>query len=396
MQIFKGRDSQQLEKLAAAPSSWRVLNLHNATRLLGGTGGSGQRRFFQTPQLNHALFTKHTLREHERAMFAAPPAVATKILVPLDRSSFAHGAMSIFVGERGYATAIRSWLGLNIAPERGMPLAGTDGGILMQLSQMPSFDAFAISEAFADGASGVSPDYLSFSLIEDGVTRSFILKEVAPLIRIAADNPSPAKIHKFVESIFGRDLGPAAHDFLRSLGLPESRWSAIVPAWKAALRHEAGFAATTARFQEFMRSVAVLNPYGFSERVSRARVEATLEKLTEFGKRVFANLVETAQGFNSARRAAVIGAGRVGELKAYLEELPEVIAGYLSISAIAQHTLSYWEFRTRSVTDGGMPAEPLCRLADDLFDMEAQLSATPFESAREAAASDLRRTLALI
>lgn len=393
MQIFKGRDAQQLEKLAAAPSSWRVLNLHNATRALHGAGGSTQRRFFQTHQLNNALFTKHTLREHERSVFAVPPAVATKILIPLDRASFSHGAMAIFVGERGYEAAMRQWLGLKVGPSLGMTLAANDAAILAQLSELSSFDPFLLSETFGDGALGVSADYLRVSLIDDAMTKAFILREVTPLIHIAAGNPSTAKVHKFVDSIFGRDLGPAAADFLHSLGLPESRWAAIVSAWKAALRYEAEFPQTTASFQQFTRQVSELSTYGYSERVSRAEVDATTLRTREFVKRIFGNLLDAAQGFNSGRRAAIIEDKRVGELKTYLEELPDAIAAYANVRAIAQHALSYWEFRTRGLAHTWMPAEPFCRLANDLFAMEVQYASAQFSAARDLSGFDLRKAL---
>jgi len=139
MQVFKGRDAQQLERLAAAPSSWRVLNLAHATRTLRDAGAPSQLRFFQTHQLNNALFAKHTLRDHERAMFVTAPAVATKLLIPLDRYSFSHGALSVFVGERGYDVAMRQWLGLKVGRDTDPAKVSPDAAILFMLSQMPAF-----------------------------------------------------------------------------------------------------------------------------------------------------------------------------------------------------------------------------------------------------------------
>ncbi len=394
MQVFKGRDAQQLERLAAAPSSWRVLNLAHATRTLRDAGAPSQLRFFQTHQLNNALFAKHTLRDHERAMFVTAPAVATKLLIPLDRYSFSHGALSVFVGERGYDVAMRQWLGLKVGRDTDPAKVSPDAAILFTLSQMPAFDPFLLGEAFGGGAHGVSPEYLRDSLIDDGAIKSFILRELTPLIRMAAGCDSAPKVTKFVDSIFGAHIGPSAADFLTSMNLPESRWSAVVSAWKAALRYEIESAATKARFAAFTQQLAELNTYGYSERVPRAEVERAVGRMRELAKRVFGNVTSAAQDFNSARRAAIIEAGQIGELKSYLQELPEIIAAYASARAIAQHTLSYWEFRTRGLEHTWMPAEPFLRLANDLSGMEVQFAASQYAPEPPAAIFDMRKALA--
>ncbi|BCW89224.1 hypothetical protein sos41_23810 [Alphaproteobacteria bacterium SO-S41] len=374
MQIFKGRDAQHLERLAAAPSNWRVLNLHYATRAVRDQSGPTQQRFFELPQLNSAIFTKHTLRDHERSMFASAPAVATKILIPLDRTTFAYGAISVFVGERAYEAAMRQWLGLKTAPDIETPKVAADAQLLKRLSDMAAFDPFLLSEMFGDGTLGVSPAYLRVSLIESADIKAFILQELTPLIRMAAGD-SVAKVNKFVDAIFGHDIAPAAADFLRSLALPEARWSRIVSAWKAAIRYEAEFAVTKARFAVFLRQLAELNTYGYSERVSRGQVEALTERLRDFARRLFGNVVTGAQGFNSARRAEIIEAGQIGELKTYLQDLPEVVADFAGARALALHTLSYWEYRTRGLEHTWMPADIFCRIASDLFETETQLNA---------------------
>jgi hypothetical protein len=396
MQIFKGRDAQQLERLAAAPSSWRVLNLAYATRMLRAGGAPSQLRFFQTHQLNNALFAKHTVREHERSMFAAAPAVATKLLIPLDRHSFAHGAISLFVGERTYVTAMRQWLGLKVARSSDPAAVSPDAAILFRLAELPAFDPFLLGEAFGGGAYGVSPEYLNDSMIDDAAVRSFILRELTPLIRMAAGCESAPKVAKFVDSIFGPSIGASAADFLTSMNLPQSQWDVVVSAWKGALRYEIEFAATKERFAAINRQLAELNAYGHSERMPRAAVELAVSSLRDLIGRIFGNVATAARDFNSARRAAIIEAGQIGELKTYLEDLPEIVAAYATARAIAQHVLSYWEFRTRGLEHTRMPAESFCGLAHDLAAMEIQLNGTQFVPEGPKAGLELRAALTLL
>lgn len=381
MSFNKQRDAQQMEKLAATPSNWRILNLNRATRLLRQVHGPGAGTFFTNKRLATSIIIKHTLRDHERAMFENPPIVATKVLVPLDENSLATGAVSFFVGERSYPAIMRQSFGINTLG--GIAGADKDALILAKLNETPSLELFLLRELLGGEEFNIPKDYFQVSLIEDAAIRSYITRELTPLIRIAIENANPAKVNKFVDSIFGAEIGAQAADFLASLGLMQNRWANVVFAWKAALFYETQFAATQKRFEAMLADLKALRTYGHSELYPRSFVENHLENLQAFAERAFQRSLDSAQAFNSARRASIIESGMIAELKTYLEELPENVHGFGGFSALIDHVLSYWTYRTRGLDHQRMPAEIFCTVAADICAMETQFKlSTEFDSFR--------------
>ena len=370
MSINKQRDAQQMEKLAATPSNWRILNLNRATRMLRQVHGNNVGTFFRNKRLATSIIIKHTLRDHERGMFEDAPIIATKVLVPLDENSLATGAVSFFVGERAYPAIMRQSFGINTLG--GVSGADKDALILAKLNETPSLELFLVREILGGDEFGIPKDYFQVSLIEDSAIKSYITRELTPLIRIAIENANSAKVNKFVDSIFGAEIGAQAADFLQSLGLAQNRWGNVVFAWKAALFYETQFANTQRRFEAMLEDLKTLKTYGHNELYPRSFVENHLGNLKAFAERAFQQSLDSALSFNSARRASIIESGKINELKKYLEELPEAVNGFGGFAALIDHVLSYWTYRTRGLDHQRLPAEIFCTVAADICQMESQ------------------------
>lgn len=370
MSINKQRDAQQMEKLAATPSNWRILNLNRATRMLRQVHGNAVGTFFKNKRLATSIIIKHTLRDHERGMFEDAPIVATKVLVPLDENSLATGAVSFFVGERAYPAIMRQSFGINTLG--GANGADKDALILAKLNETPSLELFLVREILGGDEFAIPKDYFQVSLIEDSAIKSYITRELTPLIRIAIENANSAKVNKFVDSIFGAEIGAQAADFFQSLGVAQNRWSTVVFAWKAALFYETQFANTQRRFEAMLEDLKTLKTYGHNELYPRSFVEGHLSNLKAFAERAFQQSLDSALAFNSARRASIIESGKINELKTYLEELPDAVNGFGGFAALIDHVLSYWTYRTRGLDHQRLPAEIFCTVAADICQMESQ------------------------
>jgi hypothetical protein len=361
-----------MEKLAAAPSSWRILNLNRAMRTMRQTHGQNAPGFFNNKRLACSIVIKHTLRDHERDMFDNPPVIATKVLVPLDENALASGAVSFFVGERSYPAIMRQTFAINVTATGHDRVR--DAVILDRLNETPSLDLFLLRELLGDSAFGIAGDYFQVSLLEDTAIRSYITKELTPLIRIAVDHADMGRVGRFVDSIFGSEIGEHAGDFFKSLGLDPDTWTNVVFAWKAALFYETQFAATHKRFDLMRSDLARLKTYGHTEDHPRSSVNRHLSELRAFAGRSHLRSVESARRFNSTRRAAIIQSGNVGELAAYLRALPDNVLGFGAFRAVTDHILSYWDYRTRGFDPTRMPAEVFCTVAGEICAMEQQFA----------------------
>ena len=95
------RSVRRLSALSTASSS-RVLNLVAIAQANAENEGHRKAPLFVSPAFNHSLILKHRLRADEVDLFATRRALATKIIIPFERSDLKFGGRSLFVGQKGF------------------------------------------------------------------------------------------------------------------------------------------------------------------------------------------------------------------------------------------------------------------------------------------------------
>lgn len=365
---LKSRGARELEVLAATPSNWRIFNVAQHLRQLRDRGAANP-VLFRNRRLDDSIILKHALRPNERDLFERAPMVATKVLVPLDPAQVSLGAVSFFVGERAAPQILQRTFGIRHDPTGRLE---RDVRILFALDKTPSLDLFLLREILCTEALGVSTDIFSVSLAEDPHFRTFIYRELSPLVNFAIGSTDPVKVYRFVDSIFGATLGPQASDFLSALALPPPRWAEIVFAWKAALFYEKGAGDMRRRFEAMARDLRALRTYGHNESYPRSLVLVQMRELADVAVRAFSRCATAIAHFNSERRAGIIAGGAIGALSAYLESLPDSVVGYGTGAALVDHILSYWNYCARGYELERFPAEAFSIIASDICSMDTQ------------------------
>lgn len=357
----KVRGERQLEALASRPSNWRIFNVGQHLSRVRETSADNDVRLFSRRRMNDSIVIKHALRPNEFDLFERPPVVATKIVVPVDPQQISLGAYSFFVGERSAAQTMQRLFG--IVSERGR--RDPDMEILGLLDRSPSLDVFLLKEILG-GATGVSEQVFDVSLADVPEFRSYIHRELTPLVALATGSADPAKVGRLVDSIFGAKLGSQAENFLEALSLPAQKWPEVTFAWKAALYYEHNAADLRRRFETFAAAMRLLQTYGHSEAFPRSAVAQQHRALARAAGASFARCQQGLAHFNSARRSAIIAAGNVAGLGTYLGELTEAVFDYAANAALTDHILSYWRYGTAGFNVERMPAEVFFNLAANL------------------------------
>ncbi|MCC6919354.1 MAG: hypothetical protein IT548_09125 [Alphaproteobacteria bacterium] len=358
------RGERQLEQLAARPSNWRIFNVGHHVRHLRDIAPAPSARMFNSRKLDDAIVVKHALRSNERDLFERPPLVATKIVVPLDPHQISLGAFSFFLGERTAPQMMQRLLGIAPAPGRTAP--GRDEEILRILDRAPSLDTILLKDLLADERFGIPSELFAASLADQPDFGGYVQRELAPLVALATGSREPAKVARFVDSVFGASLGRQAEDFFSALGVAESGWGEIAFAWKAAFHYERQAADTDRRFQAMAGALRVLQTYGHNEAYPRSLLTAQHRELAAALANAFARCRRSFAQFNTQRRAAIIASGRMGELTAYLTALPATVRDYALGAALLDHIVSYWAYATRGFDPKRMPAEVFSAVAADL------------------------------
>ncbi len=368
-------DGRSLARLATAPSSWRILNLGREAALRD----PGAALFFRR-RLNAAIFVKHTLRPNERDLFDDPPAVATKLMLPVDPGAGTAGMFAVFVGERGWRTTLLRLAGVDVDNPRS-PADRTDKAVLASLDATPTLDELVLPielrPHLGPGVDAVFPT----SLTDDHEARAFAIQETAPLVRLAVGSATHSKAASFVDAVFGPTLDPKALDFFGTLGIPGDAATPIAQAWKAALAFEPRVAEIRVRLAAFARDIAGLGFVGSTPEAAAQGREGKA-KLIRIAQRRARDLAEAASRFDRRERAEVLRAGSTHALSDYLSAMPSAIRVFARAKARAETLLSFWRFAAAPYPAGVMPADAFADFADAAVRFERQFDAAARRSAQ--------------
>src|SRR5580658_8379027 len=90
-----------LSALGGASSS-RVLNLIAIASAQVENAGHRSNPLFQSPVINSSIILKHRLRADEMDDFNPSRIIATKIIIPFEKSDLRSGGKSVFINQRGF------------------------------------------------------------------------------------------------------------------------------------------------------------------------------------------------------------------------------------------------------------------------------------------------------
>src|ERR1700744_4088791 len=122
-------------------SSSRVLNLLAIGIAQAENPGYGSAPFFVSPILNHAIILKHRLRGDEVDLFAKRRVLATKIIIPFERSDLKVGGQSMFVGQRNFEMLLKT-----VGNYKDPSDMKQDLNVLYLIDSVPSLDPFLLRE----------------------------------------------------------------------------------------------------------------------------------------------------------------------------------------------------------------------------------------------------------
>src|SRR5271166_4158062 len=100
------RNVRCLSALSGASSS-RVLNLTAIGLAQAENKAHSEKPLLLSRILNNSILLKHRLRADEVDMFMHPRALATKIIIPFERSNLKAGGQSMFVDQREFEQLLR-------------------------------------------------------------------------------------------------------------------------------------------------------------------------------------------------------------------------------------------------------------------------------------------------
>ena len=360
------RSIRSLTHLKRSASTARALNLHNVWAKSGATPAHRADPFFRSPVLNSAIIVKHRLRRNERELCTGVRRVATKVIIPIDRTDLEVGGQYFFVGQQGFTNILK-----DVASIRGQ-VDERDAALLGILDTLPSLDPFLMRERLRQ--EGFAPARCYFDLSEADSARiyDFLRGEIEPLIGASFGDLDAIneKSARFADKILHNANDVEMEPLRLSLGMSKPEFDEGVFCWKGFIYYKWSLNQLLPQVRPVGDEIALVRPTGPLNGHRRAYVTGVRLALQKA-------IAEACRSVNTALGVydrAFDDLTRNGEPKAFREFLMQAPGMFYSLGerlGAVHHIVSFWRFRFPAGQEAKVNVD---ELVDIFMDFEASLS----------------------
>jgi hypothetical protein len=334
------RSVRALTNIGDTASSSRVLHLVKIADKFETDADYKARPLFKNRLLNTALIIKHRLRRDEDELFKQHKAVATKILVPIDRHDLKCGGRYVFVGQQHYDSLIVDAFGDDLK------IGSADRITLDAIDELPTLDPFILREHLARRDIHPAACYFDISQADMDNMMAFVRQDIAPLINLTfgktSDHSSYAQI--LVNKILSSELDSDLEPLRQTLKLDRKQYSEGIFCWKGFLYYKWLVNDIFPKAIAVSQEIGAARPVGRSDSDTREQVRELQRKL---GDDVFnaCEYIKRSLGvYDSAFRALTEAGDPVG-FRDFLLSSPQRFFDLGESLAAVQHIVSFWRYR---------------------------------------------------
>lgn len=360
------RSLRSLGALQKSGSTSRVLNLLAvANKQGGGDEDFTAKPFFVNPVLNAGVIVKHRLRADEAYLFDGWQGVATKVIIPFERSDLRMGGRSIFVGQRGWRAS------LSEACSDG-PDFERDLHVLELVDSLPSLDPFLLREHLRRNGYDVGRCY--FALSEGDLTRmrAFVSQEISRLVAIAykaagADSVNTARL---VGALLSTEIDERLEPLRLTLMLQGDAFSDGVFSWKGFLYYKWSLSGIWSQLDRVIPAIQSLRCIGPADFETKTYISGAKSRLADAIINCRTDVAKTLKVYDDAFRDLTQN-GRPTAFRDFLLKAPEMFVSLGEKLGVIAHIASFWRYR---FPDGQAPAASVDEVVDLLQEFESSLN----------------------
>ena len=356
---------RSLRALERTASTSRVLNLAALSVKHADNPQHIAQPFFVAPALNTAVVLKHRLRANEAELIQGEHRIATKLIVPFERSDLGLGGRSLFVGERGWKESLAALSGYSPDLER-------DAAVLEALNELPSLDPFLLREHLQRRGFEISETNFEISRSVLDRMQQFVGSEIARLIDLAyaSKGGNQSNSVRLAEALLSNRNEERLEPLRLTLRLEGEDYREGMFSWKGFLYYKWVLNSLWPKLKTVMSElprVKIIGPRDSEGealiRMQRARLQTSIERqvraVSDFLKtydQVFEEL--TTEGNTSAFRT-------------FLLKSPQLLVQLGEGTGAISHIASFWRFR---FPESAPLKANVVEMLDILTDFEAGLS----------------------
>ena len=342
-------------------SSSRVLNLHAISQRAAGEPGHAAHPMFASRILNSAIVLKHRLRMDEMDDFSSRRALATKIIVPFDKSSLRAGGQSLFVDQRGFEALLRS-VG-NYAREQELR---RDMTVLRLMDKLPSLDPFLLREQLR--ASDIEPDkaYFTISPADQGRMHSYAAKEIGRLTALVQEDRGRQSASRMVEALLSSEVSEKLEPLRFTLSLQPEQFTEGVFSWRGFIYYKWSLVEFWPGLIRALRAIKMAMPSGRADPDQRAFLAGSKNDIVR-GAKTNSDAVRRIIAIYDNAYASLIERQDPKMFREFLLGAPSLFMEIGEKMGALSHLTSFWEYRFPAVSPRAAGVEELITIFEDFI-----------------------------
>jgi hypothetical protein len=353
------RATRSLVGLGNASSS-RVLNLCAIAAADNLPPEHRTQPFFASPILNESIILKHRLRSDETDVFKKPRSVATKIIIPFERTDLRVGGRSIFVGQRGFESTLSS-VGNYMSTEA----MRRDIEVLRLIDELPSLDPFLLREHLR--ANGVTPGGCYFAISDADQERMFhyAANEVRRLTTLAAGGQSQVvPTNRMVAALLSNEVGERLEPLRLTLNLDPSEFNEGVFSWRGFLYYKWSLEEFWPSLINVLKELKGIRPIGKVTAADTAQIDDARRSIIQ-GVKIRNEDVRRIVGIYDKAYDSLIDHHNPRTFREFLLNAPKLFVEMGEKVGAISHVTSFWQYRFPPHTQRTVNAEELLTILLD-------------------------------
>ncbi|WP_323760378.1 hypothetical protein [Maricaulis sp.] len=344
-----------LKRIVQGGTTTRIFDLYSITRAHADDLEFERGPVFQNRKLNHAFLIKHTVRPHERAMLTVDAAVVTKVIIPVSIDDLGMGGHTLFVEERRGLAKLRRFLDVTVDGGENLD---DDLARLRELSKLPSFDPFLLSDRFLRHERPIDARYFQIAPKERKAMQAYVAKQIAGVVALAFGHENladdDARALKFaVEIIEGEDT-PKMNALRQTLGMTKEEFVDGMFGWKGVLYYRWKLNEATERLRRFVIEMDDVIIRGVTAQ-ERNQINEIRKLILKETRQRWAALVSVLDGFQEEFER-FCRSGDPVTIRNFLLKADGYFYHFGSDLSALTHVTSYWEYWWRGRELGSLSA----------------------------------------
>lgn len=333
------RSVRSLSGLGAASSN-RVLNLLAISEANAENDAHRNAPLFMSNILNSSLILKHRLRADEVDFFPARRALATKIIIPFERSDLKFGGRSLLIGQRGFEALLQE--AVNYKEKKDLR---RDLDVLRLIDNVPSLDPFLLREHLR--VNDIKPDSCYFAISEADQNRmhDYAAREISRLTSMAdGGSRRNGATSRMVEALLSSEVDDKLEPLRATLNLKPAEFSEGVFSWRGFIYYKWCLDESWPNLIRALRGIKAIMPIGKLTSDERALLESSKNVILR-GAKVNSMEIRRIIAIYDDAYAGLIDRQDPKLFREFLLGAPKLFLDIGERMGAISHITSFWNYR---------------------------------------------------